>query len=236
MRGLLLPHLLDCRLPIRRLRNRREWPGHGVNVTARDEIPFGLDRLVFLWAMTMAGERGRGFAFVPTEIGRMFGLDWKRGEVMARLERVRGMIVEVWQGGDDDGGGDGRGLFRKQVAIEALKIGAHECWIELGPMFARERAVPISLDVVAECARRNRLAPLDLYLWQCMAAHGLDSPRRVDVLGEDGVLRRLGSGGRHARKARQQMRAWHGLIRGLWRSCPHYLTDDGNQLVLIPGE
>ncbi len=224
------PYLVASQLPYRSVPDCSDWSGRGIRVLASKGIPHGYDRLVYLWAATMAREQGESFSFWPGQIPRMFGMRWSREAVLQRLERVWGAHVEAARSDGD------RVRLMRRTTIENLEADSRRCEIRLGSMFAGSGLIPVSRSVVAGCAARRKLGALDLYLWQVNAGRLLERRVSVEVLGESGLLEVLGSRARDRRKARQQLRQWQALIRELWPESPNDLTEDGNRFLLAPAD
>ncbi len=222
MRAFLDPYLVACQLPYRNVRDCAVWSGRGVRVLASRGVPHGYDRLVYLWAATMAHELGESFSFLPGQIPKMFGLKWSRDEVLQRLQRVWGAHLEAAEVGEECC------RLMRRTTIESLEADGRRCRIRLGSAFVDSRLIPVRGSVVAGCVARRKLGALDLYLWQV----GARRPACIEVFGEDGLLCRLSSKARDPRKARQQLRCWQSIIVELWPECPNHLSDDGNRFVL----
>jgi hypothetical protein len=200
---------------------------------SRQEIPYGLDRLVFLWAASMARRHGSAFRFHPRDLSEIFGIRCPREETLERLLRISQTCIEIHRSADD------HHLIGMRVAVELLEIRGDEATMQLGSQFTPESLIPVSRDVIAGCVQQKSMAALDLYLWQMRASHGSTSRIEVPVFGQGGlyehlagVTRTVVGGG----KARQQLRRRQALIKELWPACPHFLSEDGNTFVLEPME
>lgn len=227
------PYLVSCCLPYRRLPGLTTWPGYGVAVVAKREIPYGMDRLLYLWAATMATEHAEPFRFRPGAIAAMLGVKRRRQEILDGLLRISQTYIEITRTAEQGH------LVRLCLPVESLEIDGEECSIQLGSQFQREHLIPVSREVIAGCVRERSMAALDLYLWQVRAAHECETTTKIPVFGDGGLLHQLGWSYTHPRqwgRARQLLRRHQALIKELWPGCPSRLTPDGNGFVLEPKE
>jgi hypothetical protein len=233
LQAFLDPYLVSCCLPYRRYTRLTTWPGYGVALVAKREIPYGMDRLFYLWAATMAAEHGDTFRFRPGAIAAMFGGERQRQAILDGLLRVSQTYIEISRTAEE------RHLMRFCLPVEHLEIHGGECSIQLGSQFERERLIPASREVIAGCVRKPSMAALDLYLWQRRAAYACEATTQIPVFGDGGLLQQLGWNYTHPRqwgRARQLLRQHQALIKDLWPGCPSALTRDGNGFVLEPKE
>jgi hypothetical protein len=233
LRAVLDPYLVACCLPYRRTTELTTWPGYGVALVAKREIPYGMDRLLYLWAATMVAEQGDTVRFRPGAVATMFGAERRRQDIVDGLLRISQTYIEISRTAE------ARHLVRFCLPVESLEIDGAECSIQLGSQFQRERLIPVSREVVAGCVRKPSLAALDLYLWQMRAAHACETKAEIPVFGDGGLLQQLGwayTHPRHSYRARQLVRQRQALIKELWPGCPSRLTPDGNAFVLEPKE
>lgn len=233
MQAYLDPYIVFCHLPYRRYTGPTSRPGYGVSLVAKREIPYGMDRLLYLWAATMAAEHDKPFRFRPGAIAAMFGVKRQRQEILDGLLRISQTYIEISRTAQE------RHLVRFCLPVERLEIDSEECSIQLGSQFEREHLIPVSRDVIAGCVRTASLAALDLYLWQMRAAHACEATTEIPVFDDGGLLQQLGwnyTAPRHRFRARQLLRERQALIKELWPECPSRLTPDGNGFVLEPKE
>jgi hypothetical protein len=226
-------HIVFCHLPYRRCTGPTSWPGYRVSLVAKREIPYGMDRLLYLWAATMAAEHDEPFRFRPGAIAAMFGVKCQRQEILDGLPRISQTYLEITRTAEE------HHLMQFCRPVERLEIDSEECSIQLGSQFEREHLIPVSRDVIAGCVRKPSLAALDLYLWQMRAAHACETKAEIPVFGDGGLLHQLGwsyTHPRHRFRARQLLRQRQALIKELWPACPSTLTRDGNGFVLEPKE
>jgi hypothetical protein len=155
-----------CRLPYRAVDAAiKQWPGSGVFWEGTRGIPFGLDRVLPVWAGTMARQHGLSFSCAPDDIAELFGLDWRRREIIERLQRfATGYIVVARQRRE-------YAYLKRLWPVQELKIDGDVCRLVLGVQFELEKLIPVSLDVIRGCVAERSIGALDFYLWLMSRAH-----------------------------------------------------------------
>lgn len=220
-------------------------------------LPYGQDRLIPMYLATRAiKEETRVIAWEhSSEILDLFNLDhsgrsYKR--LIDRFKRVfnasikfeteidngafceRGRILDkmkLWFE-DDKKFDESHGEVLKQykpLPKNAVVL-SEEFYNEL-----TNHPMPVDLDVVR--ALKDSPGAMDFYTWIVYRAWKLDSTSRIPIFGEDGLSQQLGmKKDQEKYEIRRRLRRWLSHVKQAWSDCQAHISEDGEMLVLSPGE
>ena len=246
-----------CGMPLKRpppdlLVHRRRNGRFFLNIHGHADygLPFGQDRLVVIWAATLAvRQKSRIIEFESgAELLQTFGLN-HNGVSYRRLtegfKRVFGSTI-YFGVGDDASGREvfdcARFCFFDRIRLWTSRgesnhgIAGIANRIELSERFWEEiHAHPIPGELHAVRGFVNSPGCLDFYLWLTWRCHRALREQRIPLFGPTGIQGQLGSDeyGRQ-RDFRRTVARWLGAVRAYWPECPARLAASGDILYLQP--
>lgn len=249
-----------CGLPLKRppateLEHIRRNGDMVLSVTGhpRFGLPFGQDRLLPIWAATVAmRSSSRTITFRSgAEILDMFGLP-KDGKTYRRLvEGFKRLGTSTMFFGREEQLEHGLHFqlgrfhffdslnlwYTRHLDQTTLPGEEFENRVQLSELFwkeLQEHPIPIDLNVVRGLS--DSPGCLDFYLWLCWRCWNAKKSSSIPLFGAAGLVNQLGVRGYEERwKFRQTLRRWLIITRRLWPACPAEISQDGNALVVQHG-
>ncbi len=213
---LLDPFLVAQRLPIRYHAGLpHKWMGDRIQTVSTEVIPYGSDRLVYLWAATQAATTEDLEEFNLRSIPALFGVSWSPAAVAVRLRRLHHARIER----------SSRGVYQSLSLFDYLEIHNQTARVRFGN---RVRGYPCRvarLDVIRSLARARRQGTLGLYLWLVDRATRAHKAVRVPLAGAHSVNSQTAAI-TCPRRARHEIRQHLTRLVSHWPDCPHHIVDD----------
>jgi hypothetical protein len=245
-----------CGLPVRRLPRdqllyERRNGQFVLQLTGHPDygLPFGQDRIVFIFLATLAvRQQSQTIRFrTAAEMLEIFGMH-KGGKEYRRLvaafERI--FCATIFFGTDALTGNAkvvqrSRFNFLREAQIWYDRRPDHQVLSEefenvivLSDEFYQETvAHPVPTDLEAVKVLAAAPAVLDLFMWlsyRCFKARG---PGSIPIFGESGLVHQIGTVEySRPRRFRAMLDQWLGTIRLIWPECPARLSADGQFLTI----